>query len=731
MNKLNHKATKFFEKEHDEIISEKICDKCWLCEKEFDNQAQIMHFCKLSGKYLGNAHNQCIHIAEKNNRNHIVPIFFHNLEGYDSHIFINKLINSKKDEKIHIIPHTNEKFMSFNYGKLKFLDSLKFLQHSLDECAQSLKDKDFIFLKKEFGDNYHLFTKKIAYSYDYFETLEDYEKDINLLKDDDYYSRLNCSIPDKIEIDRTKEIIKIFNIRNGRELTQLYCKADVLLLSDIMEDFINNSKNEFGIDPQYHISAPSLTWSAGLKNTNVSLERIQDIDMFKFFENAIRGGISSVLGKRYVRSTKKVKVLYKDMNNLYGWAMSQYLPIDNFKNENIDIIDKVLNTRDDNNIGYFVMVDLKYPKEIKRHTKDYPLCPEIKIPNENEFSNYMNNNKPDKYKPVKKMILDQNDKYNYITHYRNLKFYIRMGMVITKVHKIVSFRQSLWLKEYIDFNTKRRAISESEAKKEFHKLMINSFFGKTMENLLKRLSIKLLKNTDEVEILKKQTKLNFNGILTHYDGYCSYGFKTNALEMSKPIYLGATILELSKLLMYETFYDKLKIYYNNKIKLHYTDCDSFVMSIKTNNIVNDLKELQELYQLYDFHNLNKNHILYNTDLKKIPGYLKIETPKSIWIKEFASIKSKAYSFTTNNDKNKNLLKGIKKCVKNNQLNINDYKNCLFGKDFKKQVTQNILKASKHDIYLESVTKKTMDLLDDKRYYINSLESVPFGYYKII
>ena len=187
MNKLNHKATKFFEKEHDrEIISEKICDKCWLCEKEFDNQAQIMHFCKLSGKYLGNAHNQCIHIAEKNNRNHIVPIFFHNLEGYDSHIFINKLINSKKDEKIHIIPHTNEKFMSFNYGKLKFLDSLKFLQHSLDECAQSLKDKDFIFLKKEFGDNYHLFTKKIAYSYDYFETLEDYEKDINLLKDDDY-----------------------------------------------------------------------------------------------------------------------------------------------------------------------------------------------------------------------------------------------------------------------------------------------------------------------------------------------------------------------------------------------------------------------------------------------------------------------------------------------------------------------------------------------------------------
>ena len=204
INKIEKSMFKIFNsKPSNNIKTIENKDKCWLCEEDFGGQAQIQHYCKLPGKYLGNSHNQCIHKAEARNKNHFVHVLFHNLEGYDSHIFVNDLINNSENKKIIVIPHTNEKFMSITYGCNNFLDSLKFLGEKLDNCTNSLKDGNFIFLKEQFRENYHLFTKKIAYPYDYFETLEGYEKNINLLTEKDYYSKLNKEMPSSEEIQRT------------------------------------------------------------------------------------------------------------------------------------------------------------------------------------------------------------------------------------------------------------------------------------------------------------------------------------------------------------------------------------------------------------------------------------------------------------------------------------------------------------------------------------------------
>ena len=144
-------------------------------------------------------------------------------------------------------------------------------------------------------------------------------------------------------------------------------------------------------------------------------------------------------------------------------------------------------------------------------------------------------------------------------------------------------------------------------------------FGKTMENILNGLCLLLFENYDEKRIFKAPTILNFNRMTVYYKNYSSYAFKNNVLELSKPIYFGSCILEFPKLLMYETYYDKLQKYYGDKIQLHYTDCDSFVMSAQTDDIVKDLKET---YKMYDFHNLDSSHELYDNRLEKIPGYLK-------------------------------------------------------------------------------------------------------------
>ena len=179
-------------------------------------------------------------------------------------------------------------------------------------------------MKKEFPDNWKLLNKKLAYPYEYFKNLEDYNKDISNLTKQDYFSKLKNDYPDNIEIERTNKIIQTFNIKNGEELTQLYLKSDVILLADVFEKFISTSYETFKINPLYCVSLPGYTWECGLKYTNIKLQTFQDKDMILLLENNIRGGISSVMGDRYVKSDDNKKILYIDANNLYG---SSYVSI--------------------------------------------------------------------------------------------------------------------------------------------------------------------------------------------------------------------------------------------------------------------------------------------------------------------------------------------------------------------------------------------------------------------
>ena len=157
--------------------------------------------------------------------------------------------------------------------------------------------------------------------------------------------------------------------------------------------------------------------------------------------------------------------------------------------------------------------------------------------------------------------------------------------------------------------------------------MPNCFFGKTMEDVRNRIKVEFIKKDDNEKIVKQQSKLTFNGIHKSYENYYSYTFKQNEILMDKPIYLGFSVLELSKLHMYETYYDILQPYFGQEnLQLHYMDTDSFVLSINTKNIIKDLHNLKEYF---DFSNLNNEHELFSNENKKVLGKFKIETPKNI------------------------------------------------------------------------------------------------------
>ena len=238
--------------------------------------------------------------------------------------------------------------------------------------------------------------------------------------------------------------------------------------------------------------------------------------------------------------------------------MSQPLPYDEIEMWHghpdlyMNWLEEILNTPDDNEIGYFLEVDLKYPDGIKEKTKNFPFCPQNKILDKEKYNDYMNKIKPENYIKSKKLICYLTDKKNYLVHYRMLKFHVRHGMVVDKIHEIISFKQSNWLKKYIKFNTQKRNKTKNDFEKDFYKLLNNAFYGKTMENVQNRLGLNFFKKDEYKKIIKHQSKLTFNGIHKSYENCDSYVFRKNKVLMDKPTYLGFAVLEISKLHMYET-----------------------------------------------------------------------------------------------------------------------------------------------------------------------------------
>ena len=423
----------------------------------------------MTGKYRGPAHNTCnINVTQKQST--FIPFILHNFSNYDCHMFFKKLVDKKNDKvKFDRIPKTNEEYISITYGCIRFIDGYRFLSSSLVGLDKILNEDDFKILKKEFPDKWYYLNKNTAYPYEYFNNIDDYQKTVDNLEKEDFFSKLKNKSPDDEEIQRTKEVNKMFDIKNGEELTELKLKSDVILLADVFEKIIKISIDEYGINPLYCASLPGYTWQCGMKHTDIKLQTLQDKDMILLLENNMRVGISGIMGDRYEQSDNNKKILYVDANNLYGWAMSESLPYDEIEFDRNVKLEEILNTPDDSDTGYFIEVELKYPDNIKHKTKHFPFALENKKIYPDNFSAYMKTIKPDTYNQSNKLICDWSDNKNYLIHYRMLKFYVRHGMTVDKVHTVISFKQSKCLEKYISFNTQKGNKAKNEFEKDFYK----------------------------------------------------------------------------------------------------------------------------------------------------------------------------------------------------------------------------------------------------------------------
>ena len=319
-------------------------------------------------------------------------------------------------------------------------------------------------------------------------------------------------------------------------------------------------------------------------------------------------------------------------------------------------------------------------------------------------------------KKNKKLVCNLYSKKKYEAHINTLKQALNHGLKFKKIHRVIEFNQEPWLKPYIDMNTELRKLAKNDFEKDLFKLMNNSVFGKIMENIRKHRDIKLV-TTD-----KKRSKLvsepSYHTINLISEDLSIIEMKKTKVKMNKPIYLGLSILKISKILMYEFWYDYMKPKYNSNVKLCYMDTDSFIMNIKTNDFYKDIAS--DVENRFDTSNYEANtsettaepsflelsalarRPLPTGKNKKVIGLMKDELGGKI-ITEFVTLRSKTYSFLTDNGKEDKEAKGTKKCIIKKMIKFNDYKKCLLNGEIILKSQQRFI-SNKHDVYTEDVNK---------------------------
>ena len=689
---------------------------CSICEGKL-NEDRVRDHCHITGKYRGATHNKC-NLNCRTPR--IIPVIFHNLQGYDAHLFIKKIGNIKGRFKC--IPSTEEKYIMFskkiivgNYidkkteeiknitFEIRFIDSYKFQQASLKYLVSKLEKEDFIFTKKEFKHNTELLTRKGVYPYDYVNSLSKLDEK-KLPPSEKFYSQLDDESISKEDYQHAINVWNTFNCKTIRDYHDLYLKTDVLLLADVFENFRKTCLKHYQLDPAYYFTSPHLAWNACLKTTGQTLELLHDYDMLMMYERGVRGGITHI-SKRYAEANNKYMktydpkkpskyIQYLDANNLYGWAMSQPLPTHGFKWVKNITKEKVFDILEQGGSrGYIFDVDLEYPKHLWETHNDYPLAPV-----------------PTKVDGVEKLISHFRPKKDYVIHYKNLKQYLNMGMELKAVHRAISFEQSPWMEPYIRKNTELRMATNNSFEKDFFKLMNNSVFGKTIENLRKRQNIKIIDNRKAA--LKEIKKPNFERATIFDKKLVALHMQKTEIYFNKPVYVGQAILDLSKTLMFDFHYNYIKPKYGGKAELLFTDTDSLMYEIQTEDFYKDISgDILTKFDTSDYPKEHPSGILTGVN-KKVIGMFKDEVAGK-QITHFIGLRPKLYSFKIEDGKITKKCKGIKKSVVAKGITFEHYFDCLFTGE-KQMRSMKIIQSKNHDIYSKEVNKIALSNEDNKR-----------------
>ena len=699
---------------------------------------KVRDHCHYTGKYRGAAYS-------KSNLEYAIvkeiPVLFHNESVYDYHFIIKYLAREFKGY-FECLGENTEKYISFTVPfkkvindkeikyKIRISDSYRFMQDSLSNLVDNQSELKInkivndVLIKRyyntyQLSDNdinkFKLLLRKGIYPYEYMNSWKRFNETEKSSKDK-FYITLNLEDISDDDYAHAINVWNTFNISNLGEYHDLYVKLDTALLANVFKNFRDKHIEIDKLDPAYFLTTPGLSWWTCLKKTGVKLELLTDENMFLMYEKGIRGVMCHVTCKyveannKYMKNYDKNKeltfLMYVDANNLYGWAMSKNLSVDSFKWVDYLMMfteDFIKGYDEESDIGYLLLADIEYPKTLRMLRSELPFLPDRM-----------------KVNKIKKLVCNVTGKENYSIHIVALKQALNHGLKLIRVHSVISFRQEAWLKPYIDLNTELRKNAKNEFEKGFYKLKINSIYGKTVQNDRNHRDIILV--TIEAKRNKLASEPNYHSTKYISKDLLIMEMKKTEVKLIKPIYLGQAVLDISKTLMFEFWYDYLKPKYGDKIRLFYTDTDSFIMHIKTEDFYKDISaDVDKWFYTSNF-DKNDNRPLEIGKNKKVLGKFKDEIGGKIMTK-FCCLRAKTYSFLideyTDDDYEKNDIvnkkaKGSKECVIKRDIIFNNYVDSLFKNEVLLR-SQHRFISDHHKVYTEDVNKIALSSNDDKEY----------------
>jgi hypothetical protein len=684
--------------------------------KDALNRRKCRDHCHITGKYRQALCNNCnIHYCVKK----YLPVFFHNLKGYDGHFIISEL--KPTDMKFDGIATNSENMSLFSLkgdkGKeICFRDSFSFLPTSLDELSQITPDDRFILLeqycKKEYPEKHQdallLLRNKGAYPYDY---MDDFDKfnDTTLPPIEFFASKmkyhnksfhqLNDEQRDHVkkQYERAWKIWNFFECKNLGDFHDIYLTSDVYILADVFENSRQHCLTNYGLDPVHYFSGAQLYFDSMIKEMkdDVNILCEDDRELYELFERGINGGIS-MIPHRYSKANNKyltdynpklpdIFLLYIDANSLYPHAMKEKLPCDDFEFLDIsnfstqDIIELVKN--DDGDKGFLVSFKLDVlPHRFQDYTRYLPFFPQkTRIdsshlnPFQTKIQQILQGTENIKHSSVK-LCPHFWKKDEVICHSKNLNLFLRIAErldcldeIKSKIEfiSVIHFTQKQVFRDSIIKRQNLRKDATTDFEKQFHKNSMNMPFGKTFEDVKKRRDYTISHDGKHNEKMANNPRMLSFKIINE-DCVLYHNLK-KSITLNKPIFLGWAILELSKYHMYKTFYDVFVPKYHDKIKVCLMDTDSFIFEIQTHDLYKDLRELDDEHSFMDWSNypithpvfegLCKDDILAKVKTDNITGLFKDES-KGLVMYEYSGLRAKTYSYSIANEDllvNKNMI----------------------------------------------------------------------------
>jgi hypothetical protein len=693
-------------------------DNYWIPKKKVPDHDH------LTGRYRMALHFDCNLNAGLKEFHHFIPVVFHNLRGYDSHHIIRELANDATPDEINCIANTNEAYLSFTLKQkatvpLRFIDSVLFMKSSLEELIKNNRaDPNAVHTCMDKLPKLIRETKG-TFPYDWFDTLDKLNHTSVPIKEA-FFNKLTQKKITGEDYATVNRVWTEMGCETWKDYHDLYLKADVFGLCDVFESFRNLSLKTYGLDPCYYYGAPGLAWDAMLKHTDVELPLLHDQDMYMFFERGIRGGISVQSHRHYKSEAGKSHILYTDANNLYGWAMCRDLPHDNFQWIPEDTIESYTRSPETIPCNCTLEVDFETPQELHDYFNEYPPPETMAITEDMISPKSRDMLGTGKFIEGRKLCGTLLAKNGYVVHAEMLIRLIAQGHTVTKVHRGVSYRASPWMKSYIELNTRLRAKCTTNFEKDFYKLMNNSVFGKTMEDVRKYSNFKLVRTAQYQKYSKRADFKRSIKFGEHLSGIIR---RQTEARLNKPMYVGQAVLDLSKLLMNQLHYDVMKTQFGERAKLLMTDTDSLVYGIESEDLTAELSNIKEHF---DFSNYPKDHVLYDASRKAQVGLLKDEEAGQT-VEEFVGLRAKCYAYNVGT-KSKTIAKGVARSVVKSELNVGIYRHVLLTNESDYRQVRS-LTSKEHKIYAQVTTKKALSAYDDKRFILDDgVSSRAHGHY---